>query len=443
MNKLMIGLFLFGAILMPPLSLVPDFPSFRCEVFVVLLAILGGRYSGRFIPLDLKDRISKLFVYLFVLAGVAIASSYLLFQTPYNFSDFMIFPMLIQYWLIYCCAKTADEPELKLFTIKAVAAFVGLSAIIGIMQKMNILGINNWLTPYYLYSSSREGALDALLSEASYGRAVGTVGDPRHFAYVLAVGFAASFAIVLHTWNVKSKILNISLLLLFFSGLIFTASRTGCLAFVLVLMVGFALIRRMAHQFIDLFVMLGVFLLVIILMWSSIAPPEIQKRVTSTETDSFEHSSRGRIRDFFEPFKAAKEEPLILITGRGPSKAVLPGSEHSDIGWFAMRYGVLGLLCYLLLFYRSAKLGMQKYRTEMRLTDQTFAMFAIMEIAIWFLFVQAESIFKLAQLMSINMFVVGLVFSEPCKDFGPFTSPATDFPLDIESSQILNTLDDA
>jgi len=156
-------------------------------------------------------------------------------------------------------------------------------------------------------------------------------------------------------------------------------------------------------------------------IWNKYAGEKDRDRLLASREKIYRSSMYARIRDLKEPFKAAKEQPLILITGRGPSKAVLPGSEHSDIGWMTMRYGLGGLICYLMILTATIRHGWRRYRRPFSPMDRVLGLFAILAAVNWFVFMQAESIFKNIQLMSINMLAVGMLFSSG--SFQPLPDP--------------------
>ena len=107
----------------------------------------------------------------------------------------------------------------------------------------------------------------------------------------------------------------------------------------------------------------------------------------------------------------AIEKPLIFLTGHGPSKSIFRGSMHSDIGWFILRFGMLGCLIYLSILYRLYNRVKHYFKVLNDIDYTYFFIFIKLFLINWFIFILAESIFKLDQIMSLNMFITGVVFS--------------------------------
>ncbi len=369
---------------------------------VVLWAVVTGK-----VVLVGNDRITSLMIYLFFTACIAIASSYLFFDTPYDHRDFMILPMIVQYWLVYCFAKSVRDPKLMLYSVKMVSLFVALSALIGMCQKFNIFGVNDWLSPLYV---EREYELWKLREESYYGRSVGTIGDPRHFAFLLGIGIAAATALIFLIKKNRPK-WYFSALLFCMAALPLSASRTGFAAAILVVFIGLYLLNKISSRRFNKYLLIGGMVFpTLFIFYLDVVPQGSTDRLFQTDTDSFQSSLAGRQRDNLEPYVRALNEPLILITGRGPAKSIFPGSEHSDLGWMTLHFGLFGLACYLGILYRSYQTGIKRYqRRGTSLEEHVFAMFSLMLLGNWAFFALAESIFKLNQLMSINMFTLGVL----------------------------------
>jgi hypothetical protein len=163
--------------------------------------------------------------------------------------------------------------------------------------------------------------------------------------------------------------------------------------------------------------------------YNRVASEAVKERFTATDSSSYKHSTGARLRDLKEPFVKGLKKPQIYLIGHGPAKAILPGSEHSDIGWMTLHFGLGGLFCYLMLLYRPFRYSLQKCHSRNILPlNKVFFIFSAEVIIVWFIYIQAESVFKLQQLMSINMFTIGLVFA---------SINYTDDKIDQEDNQTL------
>lgn len=374
---------------------------------MVLLAVVLGRCK-----LGFGGRIPKLLIAFFVIAVVAIGASYTVFGIPFNGSDLSIFPMLVQYWLAFCFARSLSDREGRRLLVGVVAVCIGISALIGIWQKLNLYGINDWLTPLYVARNDiGEFTLESLREGGAFARSVGTVGDPRHFACLLAVGVGACVSLMLgKRTRGGGLLLAVTVLALCVLGAIFSVSRTGFIAVFLQLAIGaFLYVRKTGNMVVP--IMGGiVFVIVLVTNWSWFATESENERLLMSGGKIIETSGYARIRDFKEPFVKSLENPLVLVTGMGPAKAVLPGSEHNEIGWVTLRYGLGGLFVYASIVYWSARRSLRFYRTARTGDEGRAAMFFVLAVSVWCLYAMAESIFKLPQVMSINMLVVGMIF---------------------------------
>ncbi len=400
-NRILLLLFVLLAVLAPSLRVAAGLPLLRPEMLVVGLAF-AVRHSR---PLFQGD-VPRLLGAFGLTALVAIALSYTVFGVPYDGSDFSIFPMLVQYWLVYCfvaaCLRRGVRSELMWF----VAVAVAVSASVALMQKLNLFGVNSWLTPLYVTEESRQArsvlSLDAGNATA---RAIGTVGDPRHSAMMLGFGVAAVLSLLLGQRRGGGKWLLVLLLGVIASGMLVTYSRTGLLAAGGAAMVGLWLVvRRGGNVAVPLSIGM-VSVIGVAAVSANLGVIEEDSRLTMNAGEAIETSGYARIRDTLEPFQKSLTNPLILITGMGPSKSVLPGSEHGETGWLVLRYGLVGFFLYLAMVKRASARSLRVIERG-RAADAMMASFVLQGITVWMVFFLAESIFKLSQIMSMNMLVL-------------------------------------
>lgn len=401
MNTFLLFLFFLLTALAPSVKLADGLPLLRPEMLIVVYALVAGRFQ-----LLTDGSVPRILGAFAITAAVAIGVSYTVLSVPFNSSDLSIFPMLVQYWLIYCFGVACVRQGARLALLWAVVISVTLVAAVALFQKLNLFGVNAWLTPLYIQDGWREQSLiNSYEAGRAKARSVGTVGDPRHCAMLIGFGVAAAIALMLGRGRVRGKWLLLGSLGVMASGILFTYSRTGVLAAVLASGLGFWLaVRRGANVVVPLSLAIAALVAVAVIS-SRLEVIEEDSRLTMSADEMMQTSGRARIRDTLEPFQRSLENPLILITGMGPSKAVLPGSEHGEIGWLVLRYGLVGLLFYLTMVKRAVARGLQ-ISARAAAGDAMVASFVLQGITVWMVFFFAESIFKLSQIMSVNMMLL-------------------------------------
>jgi hypothetical protein len=402
MIVLLLFLFVFVTVLAPSIKLAEGFPLLRPEMVVVAVAFAMGHAGFIF-----KEDVPKLLAAFAGVATVAIGMSYTIFRVPFNPSDLSIFPMLLQYWLVYCFVVTCIRKGVRHELLWFVALAITLSAMAAVLQKLNLLGVNDWLTGLYIDEDGAMGMHVRLLAAGNpNARAVGTVGDPRHCAMMLGFGVAAVMALLLGSRRVRGKWLLMAMLGVMGVGLLVTYSRTGMLAAASAAGCGLWLVVRRGGR-VAVPLSLGVIAIVLVAVASAkLGVVEEDSRLTMSAGEMMETSGGARVRDTLEPFQKSIGNPLLLLTGMGPSKSVLPGSEHGEIGWLVLRYGLSGLFIYLAMLKRAFFRGLNVSRVGFSV-DAVMASFVLQGIMVWMVFFLAESIFKLGQLMSMNMLLLG------------------------------------
>ncbi len=367
--------------------------------------------AGHF-RLVFDDRISKLLFLFLGISNVAILASYTAFGAPFDANDLSIIPMLVQYWLIYSFGKGLSDPRDRTMLISSIPLVVATAALVGIAQKYNIGRVNDWLTPLYLDDiETQDFILQALREELPFGRIVGTVGDPRHFAYLLALGVGAAIASLLNRKaGAISSIVIVGAMFLCLGASFLCQSRTGVAAIGLQFCIAVYFYSKRTGNLVMPLVVASVFSVVAAISWLQFSDEAMSERLFMDSSAMMESSGYARVRDFQTPFAKSLENPLILVTGMGPSKALLPGSSHGEIGWVVLRYGLGGLFVYGSILYWTSRRSMVLYRKAQTRNDAVAAMFFVIVMSVWILYCSAESIFKLPSLMSINMLVIGMVF---------------------------------
>lgn len=413
MKKYIALIIVVASILSPGFKLISGLPSIRFEDIFILLVILYGALKPNVVLKYLtdKDGITHNFLLIAFFSLFSLANQELIFGTPLIFSDIMIIPMMVKYWVIAQLIKSLDlnERMIKAFLISFLLAGA-LSALIGIFQYHNAAGVNNWLTPLYI---NRDIQLQLILKEHISARIVGTNGDPRYFGFILVCVMSIVISMFLHK-PFKYRMLLFLVAAVVSLALMYTLSRTPILS--LIIVSGFAVYIYSKYSKNAVRGIVYILCGFLVATFFAYKTPFLERgmtafegRVLSTNTVSFQMSKRARIRDLMTPLNDALENPAIFIFGRGPSKGYMRTSSHNDYGWIFHRYGLCGLALYFLLILKGIKFGVMKYASAELKTHKTVYMASAMVILNWFLFAGAESILKSPQMMSINAVFLGLL----------------------------------
>lgn len=209
------------------------------------------------------------------------------------------------------------------------------SALFGIMQYFNILNINSWLTPYYIFESK----LNDLETQS---RVVGTFGNPNFFAAALLIGIAFSFSSLFNDFKFR----YIVFLLIFFTALIMTLSRTALVTAVLLVIIMFTMIINKTRKRIKSFFMFS-FIPFVFLIALKFAPESFFFRMGFLSDLSSDNSFQSRLFLWKEVFESRAK--INLFTGTGPVSKL---HFHYDNEWLMLLtlYGVIGVFLFMLLF---------------------------------------------------------------------------------------------
>jgi O-antigen ligase len=229
------------------------------------------------------------------------------------------------------------------------ASFIVL-VLINLLHLFDVFSINHWLITWYDYDG-RDAATFGLnsLGEPDSRRIIGTMGNPNDNAIlflfflicfvvrqVTQVGQRRRFLIAGNEWNI-----------LICSLLIFLCqSRTGIVAFGLLVLIGL----RYAEWSWKKLVFSILILLSAVFLLDLMVQQHAMKYLSNTRLQLDQNNSvSSRFEIWKRLFNMWKEKPIL---GFGPNKEfiyqekIYPESEYIYYLW---RYGILGLLSYLLL----------------------------------------------------------------------------------------------
>ena len=289
------------------------------HIFYYQVGFRIGYYKKYVIPLIITTSISVL---LSILLG---------FTEPYVKDTQIVFQVIL-YGLFIEAWNTIFVNIRYKFLTRCIVGMTLVIALIGISQRSNLLGMNEIIDN--LYSFKRSFYRFEIGKSYSYvPRSPGLVDDPRHFGFILVFGFIVFLS------RFRLNFLNLSFVFIVLTAILFTGSKNALIATVLSIIL-WGLNEGIRY--------LGALLLLAIsfIAFMAYSPTLSQSRALSIESYSG-HTIEARVRDNTEFFHRVRESPVVLFFGMGPAKKYLRGSEHSGIGWWLIRFGLIGLLIFL------------------------------------------------------------------------------------------------
>ncbi|MBM3496677.1 MAG: hypothetical protein FJX72_20510, partial [Armatimonadetes bacterium] len=397
-------------ILSPWFEVIPGLPVLRGEDIVLVLFLLVYRpFDERATPPTPESRrVGRAFAAMGILALVSIAASPLLYGTDVILNDFMILPMLFRYYLIFCVGRSLAGPAAReVYWRAAWPAFV-LCAGVGILQQFDLFGATERLAPWY-GTPSMYGTESGVLE----GRTGGTHGDPRYFGFLLCYGVAVALPRVLLWPKPRMRLAAGAVLLVLLVAVLGTLSRTTVYTCAGLILVGLLVRYRTNFGPVAMGLLLSVGAVTLILgQYRAVSEDRadaFMDRVFRRDTESYQHSQGARIRDTLKPLNEALDDPAIFVVGRGPAKSAMRTDSHNDYGWYFHRFGLMGLGFYLLLLYWGLRLGYRRFVRTTDPLDQSIAMTGVLAVVTWAMFAMAESLWKDPQIMTVTMFLYGML----------------------------------
>lgn len=396
-------LLIFALILSPDFQIAAGLPVVRLDDIIVLFSILimfvqkirSGKNVFTF------DKLVKPLVVIACVAFFSIIFQELFFERKVVINDIMIFPMVFKYVMIYQMAKRATDEKNILFYLNVYLAVGLVSALVGVMQYHNIAGVNNWLSPIYIKDEIK---VQSLIDQRLMARASGTIGDPRQFGYLLVTLMAILVTKLLEKRNTW---LNLAFAAIVLAALIYTLSRTAVL--VVILVASFTIFLN-AFYFNKLGSTVKYSVIIIgsaLFIFTYFGTAGFEERVLDTDSASYEASQYARVRDLKTPVLDVLDNPQYFFFGKGPSKAYLRSSAHSDYGLMLDRYGIIAVAAYIYLLWNAIKISVKTVRYAWSADRRIASLILAAMMLTWGVYSFAEDIFRNSQLMPINMLMLG------------------------------------
>lgn len=352
---------LIAAILLPGIP-VPGFFLVRPEellAFVLLPAILS-KLGKRLTWIDLS----------FVLVGVSTFVSTvwgtLILGVSIAPRDMMEFVKIIKAWTLFRLALAPWSHRELAGMAKTLLACVSVSALIGIVQWQDCLGLSEVLQSIYVTGTGNEGRW----------RMVGTVGNPNYYGLLMALGLA----LALNMWNYEERRVwrRLAVAVVGSCGfaLFLTGSRSSFLATALAICLSLLMrVPQLRYRATWHALMRARWrvLMITILVVSAAAWTWNQFRTIDTLSTPAEIAlyRQGPVRKALYRFSEVGSGfdsrmrlmwepniPLIAespVFGWGPAKA--EQRRVTDNGYILTlrRYGLIGLLCFLVLLGQAGR----------------------------------------------------------------------------------------
>ncbi len=289
--------------------------------------------------------------------------------------DIYEFPKVFLYWCAYQCAATMRWDRKDLRTLARIG--VGVSSVVAViclLQSTGAFRVNDWLSPMFMSDTH-------VLKILTIGRTPGTLQNPNYAGLFLAAALLAGYLAMtkaLFTWKRsptdRRTLLGVAAwMVLIGVAFMLAASRTALLALAVVLPVMVAIVVRKQPSGergrAVRAALLGLVLLVVVNAAGLGIARVLPKFETSTSMDLFRRVDvgieqvAGDVPDTTSSLHerimrwsfAAERWAKRPIFGWGPAKTSEENDERpptdNEYLLYMERYGIIGLVAYVLLYY--------------------------------------------------------------------------------------------
>jgi O-antigen ligase len=362
-------LVIISTILFPPIKLDPSFPSIRIEevlLFILFpLLLLVNYYQDKKIPsLIREDRnIMLSFIGIFIIMMVSTVYGGVVLNVPLNFGDLNEFLKPVKFAFVFFLFSqiTFSKEKLDLF-IKFILVSALMSAFIGILQFINFLNINYYVSPFYTRTAHQ---LKALVED---GRISSTFGNPIVFGGFMMIMSLLSLSIIWGKSNKQLKKLAFIGLPFFLILLVLTKSRapimlTGAsiiiMFFILQIFVKGEKKTKLKNLaiFIVSLVISGILFFLLSDDW---AITRFQRLLENPEKDT---SLMKRVGNWVDAFNYFLQSPIL---GWGPATATMSTWVENDYLFILRRYGIIGFVFFMMPVILVFTQGIKLYNTFKR-----------------------------------------------------------------------------
>ena len=414
-RRLIIILFA-SSILLPGIP-IPGLVTLRPEE-VIVLALLPAIIS------TLRARLNRIDL-IFGFLGLSCVISTAWGQIngiSFNARNLMELVELGKHWLFFRVAFRGWTESDRRHVVSWILGSLAVSAMVGIVQRFNWLGVGTWTRNIYGGSTHRDKA-----------RVFGTMRSPNYFGMTIGATF---LALIIGTWRQfqrKLKLVVLGGLSLFVVFL--TASRTSFVTAAISLMVmtglssgwqGHSPLRfRFGRSLIRLLpaILIGGILVIslrgAVRSVQSMSPSEAwnyqQRGPVQTMVFRLGQASAGlevRKALWLQHLEGFSSSPIV---GLGPAKGTFSTIGHSGYVLILQRYGVIGLALFLWLWLtvlRASWSVLHQYPSQSATWGMALALVGITVRYLAGNFLM--DVFYHIQLMSLFWMLVGMVYSALC-----------------------------
>lgn len=391
--------------LFPDRPIISILPAFRLIDIIFILLTIHKLFKTKIEnSSSIFTNYFKVYICMLIFSMcLSIFSTYLLFNQEIVINDLMIIFQAIKYVIVYSVVFSNKYDKKEIEKINKTFLIIGIIVpSIGICQHLNILKINEIITPIFL---GKKGVFNELLDGIYIQRRVtGTQNNPNFYGYHLLMILNYNLNIMLINKKNLTKIFLLLANVLCSIAIILTISRTtilGLFGIILFLILS----RRNAINKKNKLLGLAFIAISFTLVNIYIINNTILNRVSS-KSDSFNRSYSARIRDFKNPFYNNTKNLGRLLFGYGPYKAKMRTDSHNEFGWYFQRFGIIGISIYLLFLNRIRK-EVTKFSKE---TTNMYHL-GVMVFSVFILFCFSSNMFKMPTIMVPTIYLIAFIES--------------------------------
>lgn len=383
--------------------------SLVIAAFLIVLFKKGGKAMG-------AKRMVSVGRYFAIIAvsGILGMSTGAVFEgVPIVGRDLMFLPQIAKYYLIFwVAAEVLSTPTAVRCLMTYIMIGAAICAGVGIMQYWNLFGVNEWLTPLYWSSTidTYEIALKQMQDAEMDFRVKGTIGHPNYFGYLLVwfVAWLVSFGIDSGRGSVP-RFLLWPVLGVVVIAIMLVQSRITIATVLLLFAVSGGMVRQNSKRVVVVSLGVVAALVVVLFLKGDWVEERGYGKRLALDSDSTQLSYGSRVRDFVRPVGTVLEKPYLIPFGQGPSKGVLRSDSHNGYTWILQRFGLVGLVAYLALFFTQFRMGQKLSARGRTKVSRVIGLVGISTTIVWMAGELGGNIFKDPRLMSVNMISLACV----------------------------------
>ena len=340
-----------GAIMLPPLYLYSSFPAFELSdfAFPILVSIVLLYYRNQIADFYHKHRALTLSFSVFVfITIVSIIWNSRVHELRDWFEVIKYFKFIFFLFLFYIFFN--GKQLIKLFSIVFIAVFL-----FNLLHYFNVANFNQLIEPYYAAAHHLDFFGLNSIGEVATKRALGTLGNPNNNGLVFLL-----FAICFLPRENSFKRNQFILLALAILGVFMCQSRTGILAYALVL-ISYFITMRSTWQVMLTLVLLSIGYYTLLLFMGNIYLNSLG------DVAHLKNSGIGRLVQWK---KIVSSMPNHWLFGHAPNKQYFEANSiYSESEYFLVlfRYGIVGIFSFLVFWWLWIRNYALKYSGKFKL----------------------------------------------------------------------------